>query len=253
MGDPRKIRKKYETPSHPWIKSRIDEEKRLSKEFGTKNKKELWKTETVLKKFKSQAKKLISLTSVQAKIETESLVRRISELGLASGDVSFDTVLGLTLDDMMGRRLQSVVFKKGLAKSVKQARQFIVHEHVAIDSKVITSPSYLVTVKEEALIDFIATSTIFNEEHAERASPEILARKKVEAEDRAKQEAEAKAKEEAAAAKAAEPVAEAAPAEEVKVEAPEAEAKVEEAPVKEAAPKAEEKVEETPKDAEVSE
>jgi len=59
MGDPRKIRKKYQTPSHPWIKSRIDEEKVLTREFGTKNKKEIWKMETVLKNFKTQSKHLI--------------------------------------------------------------------------------------------------------------------------------------------------------------------------------------------------
>jgi len=145
MGDPRKIRKKYETPSHPWIKSRIDEEKRLSKEFGTKNKKELWKMETVLKKLKNQAKILISLTTDQAKIETELLFKRTKELGLATGDVTFDTVLGLTLDDLMARRLQSVVFKKSLAKTIKQARQFIVHGHINVNDKKVTHPSFLIS------------------------------------------------------------------------------------------------------------
>ena len=40
MGDPRKLRKKYYPPSHPWQKIRIDEEKILMKDYGFKNKKE---------------------------------------------------------------------------------------------------------------------------------------------------------------------------------------------------------------------
>jgi small subunit ribosomal protein S4 len=113
MGDPKRIRKKYDTPSHPWIKSRIDDEKRLSREFGTKNKKELWKMETTLKKFKSQAKKLIALKSDQAAVEREHLFRRVKELGLVSGDVTYDSILSLTTDDMLSRRLQSVIVASG--------------------------------------------------------------------------------------------------------------------------------------------
>ena len=211
MGDTRKIRKKYETPFHPWVKSRIEEEKRLSREFGTKNKKELWKTESVLRKFKKQAKKLISLSSNQAALETEQLFRRVKELGLVEGEVSYDIILGLSVDSILSRRLQSVVFKKGLAKTVKQARQFITHEHVAIDGKVITSPSYLVTLKEESVLDFKPSSSLFSEDHAERASPEVLAAKKLEVEaaakkaaEEAKKAAEAKEAEEKAAEEAAE-------------------------------------------------
>ena len=168
MGDPKRIRKKYDTPGHPWIKSRIEDEKRISKEFGTKNKKEIWKMETTLKNFKNQAKKLISLDSAQAKIETEHLFRRISELGLAQGNISFDTVLGLTIDDIMTRRLQSVIVEKNLARTVKQARQLIVHEHITVDGKVITSPAYLVSVKEEAVLSYAHTSSLFKEDHPER-------------------------------------------------------------------------------------
>jgi small subunit ribosomal protein S4 len=199
MGDPKKIRKKYETPSHPWIKSRIELEKKLSREFGTANKKELWKMETVLKKFKNQAKKLISSTSEQSKVETQHLFRRIKELGLAEGEVTFDTILGLNLEDVLGRRLQSIVYKKGLAHTVKQARQFIVHEHIQVGGKVITSPSYLVSVKEESEVGFVTSSPLFSEDHPERASPERLK----ELEEAKKAAAAAKAKKEAEAEKEA--------------------------------------------------
>ena len=41
MGSPKKQRKKYSKPSHPWQKARIEEEKALKKEYSFKNKKEL--------------------------------------------------------------------------------------------------------------------------------------------------------------------------------------------------------------------
>lgn len=174
MGDPRKIRKKYETPSHPWIKSRIEEEKRLAKEYGIKNKKEIWKAETVLKKFKSQAKNLIALKSSQAELETQHLFRRVKELGLIQGEASFDAVLGLNTDSILSRRLQTVLFKKGLARTPSQARQFIAHGHVFVSNKKITSPSYLVTVKEEAGVEFAVSSALYSADHPERASTERL-------------------------------------------------------------------------------
>ena len=194
MGDPRKIRRKYDTPSHPWIKSRIENEKRVGREFGTKTKKEIWKMETVLKGFKSQAKKLISLNTPQAKVETEHLFRRVSDLGLVKGEVSFDAILGLDVDHLMARRLQSVVYTKGLAKSVGQARQFIVHGHVLVDGKKITSPSYLVSQKEEAGVGFAVSSSLFSENHPERASEERLSEIRAEKEAEAKRKAEEEAK-----------------------------------------------------------
>ncbi len=169
MGDPKKIRKKYETPNHPWIKSRIDEEKRIAKEFGTKSKKEIWKADTILKNFKTQAKKLLSLTSKQAEIEKEHLFRRVKQLGLVSGEASFDAVLGLTLDDVMARRLQTILVKKELARTPNQARQFIVHEHILVGGKKITSPSYLVSVAEESDVGFVVASPFYSEDHPERA------------------------------------------------------------------------------------
>lgn len=169
MGDPKRIRKKYETPSHPWIKSRIEEERAFRKEFGTRSKKEIWKAETLLKKFKSQAKKLIALHDEQAKIETEHLFRRIKQLGLAQGDVTFDTVLGLKVSDILQRRLQTIMIKLELARTVNQARQFITHGHVLVNGVKITAPSYMVSVAEEAGISFAVGSPLISEEHPERS------------------------------------------------------------------------------------
>ena len=51
MGDPKILRKKFESPSHPWQKSRIEEERQLIREYGLKNKSEAWKMRSKAKNF----------------------------------------------------------------------------------------------------------------------------------------------------------------------------------------------------------
>jgi len=158
MGDPKKIRKKYTSPRHPWIKAKIESEKLIRLEFGTANKREIWKMETLLKNFKTQAKNLIILRTKQAQIETEHLFRRV----------------------------------KGLARTVKQARQFIVHQHVLVEGKKITSPSYLVSVKEESTIEFTTKSPLYDINHPERAMSQEDLEAKQEAEIESKKSAKKK-------------------------------------------------------------
>lgn len=174
MGDPRKIRKKYSTPAHPWQKERIEIEKRLAREYGTANKKEIWKMDTLLSNYKNQAKKLVALRTAQADVERNHLFRKVRDLGLIPANGSEDDILGLTIDSIMGRRLQTILQKKGLARTVKQARQFIVHEHVMVNNRKITAPSYLVTLKEESTITFSSSSALFREDHPERLQPETI-------------------------------------------------------------------------------
>ena len=143
MGDPRKHRKKYNTPSTCWNKTRIEEEALLVKEFGFKNKKEIWKVETLLRKFARKAKSLIPAEGKQAEIETKHLLDKLASLSLLEPNSQLDKVLDIELRSLAERRLQSLISKKGLAKSVNQARQFITHRHITIGDKVITSPSYL--------------------------------------------------------------------------------------------------------------
>jgi len=85
-------------------------------------------------------------------------------------------VLGLTINDVLDRRLETVVFKKGFARTCKQARQFILHGHVLVGGKKLTSPSHLVTVDEEARIEFMPTSSLADPEHPERAQRQQILR-----------------------------------------------------------------------------
>ncbi len=168
MGDPRKIRRKYNTPSHPWEKERIEEERILKKEYSFKNKKEIWKMKSELKTYLDQAKKLVATKTDQAEKEKKQMFGKLQRLGLLKDKQTIDDVLSLTLRDILERRLQTVIYKKGLARSTKQARQFITHQHIMIGDKKISSPSYLVSVSEEPLISFHSGSTLSDPEHPER-------------------------------------------------------------------------------------
>jgi small subunit ribosomal protein S4 len=168
MGDPRRTRKKYVTPMHPWFGPRIAEEKILVKEYGLKNKKEIWKMASVLRRVKAQAKVLTAREDPQSLKQTKLLIARLNKLRLVSPTAKMEDVLDLNLKDVLARRLQTIVHQKGLAKSVKQARQFIVHGHIFVGDKKVTVPSYLVLTDEEDKIIFDADSALSNPEHPER-------------------------------------------------------------------------------------
>lgn len=168
MGDPKKSRKKYSGPRHPWEKNRIEEEKQLQKEYGFKNKKELWKSTSLLKNIFDRAKKFTSKETEQTMKEKEELILKLKSYALLQDETSLDKILGIQLKDILERRLQTIVFKKKLANSIKQARQFIAHGHIKIENKTITSPSYLVNLKEEGQIYFDETSSLASETHPER-------------------------------------------------------------------------------------
>lgn len=169
MGQTKKLRKKYETPAHPWQKDRILEEKEYIRSCGFKNKKEIWKEVGKLKKARAQAKRIIAdKLSVQAQKEKDQLLSRLVKYGLLTKDSKIEDVLGLKANDFFDRRLQTITFKKGFARSIKQARQFIVHGHVMIKNQKITSPSYMVSLAEESQISFSPLSNLSKADHPER-------------------------------------------------------------------------------------
>lgn len=168
MGDPKKTRKKYKNPSHPWEKDRIEEEISLKKQYGLKNKKEIWRINSKLKGFKDQVKKLNAMFGEQAEKEKDQLRKKLLSLGVIKPGMTFDDVLGLQTRDLMERRLQTILYKKRLARSIQQARQFIIHRHIMVGNKKITVPSYLVKVREEDLITFDERSELSDPTHPER-------------------------------------------------------------------------------------
>ena len=183
MGDPKKSKKKYSKPSHPWQGARIKEEAVLTKKYGLKNKKELWKMISILKKVKEQARVLIAGYTEQHKKEEKQLIERLLRLNIIGENSNLDDVLGLTSESIFNRRLQTIVFKSGLTKTISQARQFIIHGHVAVNGKVMSVPSYLVKKDEEPKISFYKNSKLNNEEHPERITKEVIKEIKIEKEE----------------------------------------------------------------------
>ena len=170
MGDTKKPKKKYSTSRHPWIAKEIAEFKILREEFGLKNRREILKASSFLRKYKDIAKKLIAASTVQAEKEKKDMQQKLHKLALIPIDGSIDNILSLQVRDVLNRRLETVVLKKGLARSIEQSRQFITHRHIIVDNKEITSPSFLVSSEQEAKITFKINSALRSEDHPERVN-----------------------------------------------------------------------------------
>jgi len=165
-----KLRKKYSGPSHLWQMDRIQEEKQIRRSYGCKNKAEIWKVQSKLRKFRAQARRLIPLTGRQAQLEKKQLLTRLFKLGLVKENAKIEDVLALKITDLMERRLQTLVLNKKLANTVKQARQMISHGHIQIGSKKVKSPTHLVTLGQEPEISFAGNSPFISEMHPERVA-----------------------------------------------------------------------------------
>ena len=172
MGDPGKTRKKYTTPRHPWMRERIDTEKAIKQEYGIRRNDEIWKMNSKLKNFHDVAKKTVALGDKGDLLRTQ-LFTKLQRLGiLGANQATIDDVLSLTLKNIMDRRLQTIVCKKKLAHTPLQARQFIVHGHIIVGGKKVTSPAYLVPLQDEANLSFAASSALASEDHPERVREE---------------------------------------------------------------------------------
>lgn len=174
MGDPKFLRRTYDTPKHPWEATRMEEERKLLDRYGLKNKRELWKAQSILRRLRRQARELqarLRAGEPQAKRETEQLLGRLTRLGvLAAGAPSIDDVLALTTEDVLRRRLEWIVFSHGLAPTPFGARQWIVHGHFSIGDHRVTRPGYLVPSAEERQLAYSPTSPYADEAHAVRVA-----------------------------------------------------------------------------------
>ncbi len=162
MGDPRRLKKRYHSPNNPYERSRVLEELKYIGKYGLRNKQEFWRHRYQLGGFRARARKARSQTQEVQEIMLEDLRTKLTALGILGPEAHFDDVLGLEIEQLLDRRLQTMVFKKGLAKSIYQARQFIVHRHIIVGERVISSPSYLVKKDEEAHVEYAPNSPIKN-------------------------------------------------------------------------------------------
>jgi small subunit ribosomal protein S4 len=173
MGYPGKNHKSYQTPKRPWEKVRIESETRLVIEYGLRNKREVWKAQELLRKARKGARNLLVLGSSAADAalyaaKKEELITSLQRNGLLGPDADVDDVLSLKVQVQLERRLQTLVYRKGLARSPKQARQLVTHGHIAIGDRRVSIPGYRVNRIEESQIAYYGTSPFVADSHAEK-------------------------------------------------------------------------------------
>jgi len=163
----KKQRKKYEKPLRSWSKSVIEADRKILQNYGLRRKKEIWRAESILRNYRRLAR---NLAAKRNKEKENILLDKLFRIGLVKKDATLDDVLVLTVENILERRLETLVHRKGLANSIKQARQFIVHGHIAVDSRRVKWPSMLVPLAEESKIKFYEKSKINWSEKNEKKS-----------------------------------------------------------------------------------
>ena len=168
MGDPRKQKKKYVAPKKPFDSDRFEQELQLIGGYGLRNKKELWKHKTELSNYRRHARQLLALPVSERQQQERELVDKLTRLGIITTEPTLDHVLDLTMEDVLERRLQTVVFRKGLASSMHHARQLVAHGHIALDGARINTPRRLIAVTEEDRINYAPKSALNDASHPAR-------------------------------------------------------------------------------------
>jgi small subunit ribosomal protein S4 len=171
MGDPKFPKKTYSTPRHPWEKTRIDNERVIMNTYGLKNKKELWKSQATLDSIRSQARNLqakIRINDPVAVKQLNLLLARLNRYKIITGTSSLDDILTLSMENVLERRLQTIVFRKNLALTIGQARQMITHGHILLNGRRVTVPSLMVESFEEDSITYTEKSPFSDDLHPVR-------------------------------------------------------------------------------------
>jgi small subunit ribosomal protein S4 len=160
MGDPRRLKKKFKKPRNPFERERILEELDFIGKYGLRNKREFWKMRTIVGNWRDLARQSRTLPSDQIAEVQQTLIKKLVKLGILGAEADFDDVLLIGVEDLLKRRLQSLVFEKGFAQTIYHARQLVVHRHIQINGKVINAPSYIVKKDQEDFIGLTATSPL---------------------------------------------------------------------------------------------
>ena len=180
MGEPKFSRPRTQTPTHPWKQARIDEEHDLKERYGLKKvggMREIWREKSALRRHRNQAMKLIgrvdSTEGHYAK-EKDQLLNSLTKKGLLQTGADVGDVLEINVEHMLSRRLQSVVYYKGLAPSMRAARNLIVHGHICIGDQRMTVPGYHILKEEEDSLKYSENSPFVDPEHPFRKELETL-------------------------------------------------------------------------------
>ncbi|KAK1758375.1 hypothetical protein QBC47DRAFT_374498 [Echria macrotheca] len=158
---PRSYSKTAKVPRRPFEAARLDSELKLVGEYGLRNKREVWRVLLTLSKIRRAARELLTLDEKDPKrlFEGNALIRRLVRVGvLDESRMKLDYVLALKAEDFLERRLQTCVYKLGLAKSIHHARVLIRQRHIRVGKQIVNVPSFIVRLDSQKHIDFALTS-----------------------------------------------------------------------------------------------
>lgn len=173
MGDPKKKHKRFTTPRVPYDTEALTEELRIIGVYGLRNKRELWKVHTELSTLRGRARDLLSLGAEERSIREADMIAKLYKRGLVMENSRLEDVLTLSVEDLLERRLQTYIFRRGMAQSLFQARQLISHGHIEIGGRKVTSPSYLVRIEDEETLDYAMSSPMRSTDHPLRRELEV--------------------------------------------------------------------------------
>merc|ERR1712057_96686 len=157
----RNFSKTSKPPRRPFEKERLDAELKLIGQYGLKNKREIWRVRLALAKMRATARTLLTKDDKdpQRIFEGQALMRRMIRYGILDEDKQrLDYVLALKIEDFLERRLQTLVHKRGLAKSIHHARVLIRQKHIRVGRQIVDIPSFMVRVESQPHIEFSLTS-----------------------------------------------------------------------------------------------
>ena len=160
MGDPKNPRRMWKKPKRPLNYELKMAELKILGTFGLRTKRELWKAHTELSRVRHQARSLLALRQEERQEKEPILMNSLSRIGLVSNESTLDDVLNLQVNDLLSRRLQTIVSRNFGFKTPYQARQAVIHGHIMIGDRKVNIPSYIVKLEEEKNIHFSPESKI---------------------------------------------------------------------------------------------
>jgi len=150
----RRKSKKYQKPRHPWNWQNLGQEKELRQDYGLKNKKEIWKAQSRVRKYRKIARQIIGEEETESQEKRQNFLKKLRKQGFIRKNGEIDDVLSMRTRDYLERRLQTLTWRKGYGKTPKQARQLITHGHIKVKGRKTTKPGMIISKEDEDTINW---------------------------------------------------------------------------------------------------